>query len=206
MKGLSWGLDCDAMRHIASVTLRLALGLFILISLWSISVEAAVNQGRHRRHVVEDFAVADGSHASARTVFPILGIGGTGNKMVYPRLEIRELERRRDQFNLYLLGLQRFQQVSQDDEFSYFKIAGKCCTARYQAKADLLTGIHGRPFTAWAGVEKNPEGKMGYCRHSSNIFPTWHRPYLALIEVCDSFVSLGLAERYRKEYITMHAR
>jgi tyrosinase len=114
------------MRHMALETLRMALGLAILLSLWSTSVQAGVNQGRHRRHVVEDFTVADNNHASAKAVFPILGIGGAGNKMVYPRLEIRELERHRDQFNLYLLGLQRFQNASQDDEFSYFRIAGRC--------------------------------------------------------------------------------
>jgi tyrosinase len=194
------------MRHTAIGTVKMAVGFLILISVWATSAQAGVNQGRHRRHIVEDFTFPDNNHASAGTVFPILGIGGAGKKMAYPRLEIRELERSRDQFNLYLLGLQRFQGVSQDDEFSYFRIAGRCYALRYQTRANVLTGIHGRPFTPWDGVEKNPEGKLGYCRHSSNIFPTWHRPYLALIEVRGSVASLIPADRRRKRYTTMRAR
>lgn len=42
-------------------------------------------------------------------------------------------------------------------------------------------GIHGRPFVAWDGV--NGPFKTGYCTHGSILFPTWHRPYLALFEV-----------------------
>jgi tyrosinase len=39
-------------------------------------------------------------------------------------LEIRELQRSPDQFNVYLIGLRRFQNTSQDDKLSYFQIAG----------------------------------------------------------------------------------
>lgn len=47
-----------------------------------------------------------------------------------------------------------------------------------------LTGIHGRPYKAWDGVGIGPPGSGGgYCPHGSNLFPTWHRPYLALMEV-----------------------
>jgi tyrosinase len=35
------------------------------------------------------------------------------------------LERNKDQFNVYLLGLQRLQNIAQNDKFSYYQIAGK---------------------------------------------------------------------------------
>jgi tyrosinase len=46
------------------------------------------------------------------------------------------------------------------------------------------TGIHGRPYQSWDG--SNGAGGVhydtGYCAHDSVLFPTWHRPYLALFE------------------------
>jgi Common central domain of tyrosinase len=48
-------------------------------------------------------------------------------------------------------------------------------------------GIHGEPFISWDdvnGVDNPTFG--GYCTHSSILFLTWHRPYLALYEVCVS--------------------
>ncbi len=45
------------------------------------------------------------------------------------------------------------------------------------------------PFKAWDGVNvgtdwaTDPNGFGGYCTHSSVLFATWHRPYLALFEV-----------------------
>lgn len=41
-------------------------------------------------------------------------------------------------------------------------------------------GIHGYPYRSWDGV--NGQFTTGYCSHGSPIFPTWHRPYLALFE------------------------
>jgi len=58
--------------------------------------------------------------------FPILGVTGVEDSGIYPRREIRDLEANDpDQWNIYLLGLQRFQSVHQDDKLSYFQIAGK---------------------------------------------------------------------------------
>jgi hypothetical protein len=48
----------------------------------------------------------------------------------------------------------------------------------------LDLGIHGVPFVTWNGVGPAAGASMsGYCPHSSVLFPTWHRPYLALYEV-----------------------
>jgi tyrosinase len=45
------------------------------------------------------------------------------------------------------------------------------------------------PFVTWDGVNPTPGNEnTGYCTHSSILFPTWHRAYLALFEVCQSKV------------------
>ncbi|KAF2639969.1 Di-copper centre-containing protein [Massarina eburnea CBS 473.64] len=117
-----------------------------------------------------EFPSLDGNQQGG--IFSVLGIAGLGDPndtTVYPRLEIRQLEKNTVQWNVFLLGLQRFQNVSQEDKLSYFQIAG----------------IHGRPWVAWDGVEGDPDEKSqhnGYCQHGNTMFPTWHRPYLALFE------------------------
>lgn len=86
------------------------------------------------------------------------------NGNVPQRLEIRQLRKNNAQWNLYLLALNRFQQMDQSDIRSYYQ----------------LSGIHGRPFTEWDGVPLVQD--MGYCSHTSNLFATWHRPYVAAFE------------------------
>jgi tyrosinase len=61
----------------------------------------------------------------------------------------------------------------------------------------LPTGIHGLPKSPWDGVEvqtKEPGDRQqsGYCTHGSILFPTWHRPYLAMIEVSLGYSNLDL--------------
>ncbi|KAK0283610.1 hypothetical protein LTR35_006069 [Friedmanniomyces endolithicus] len=86
---------------------------------------------------------------------------------IQPRLEIRQLEQNVDQWNIYLLGLARFQATNQSDKLSYYQIAG----------------IHGRPYSSWDGAGPAPDVySPGYCAHVSNVFLTWHRPYLLLFE------------------------
>ena len=78
-----------------------------------------------------------------------------------------QLELTTDQWNIFLLGLHRFQQTDQSDLISYYQIAG----------------IHGRPYVAWDNVPaaEGVDGP-GYCTHLLNLFLTWHRAYLALFE------------------------
>jgi hypothetical protein len=59
------------------------------------------------------------------SVFPVLGVRGLGVDTIHPRLEIRELQRNKDQLNVYLLGLQRMQNMAQDDKLSYYQVAGE---------------------------------------------------------------------------------
>ncbi|KAF2822336.1 Di-copper centre-containing protein [Ophiobolus disseminans] len=118
--------------------------------------------------------------------------GATGG--VFPRLEIRELQRAGgEMWNLFLLALTEFQAMDQKTIDSYFQIAG----------------IHGMPWTSWDGVEgrledkeledgtviqKNPD--MGYCPHFQVLFGTWHRPYLVLFEQKLQSVAKAIANNF----------
>lgn len=105
------------------------------------------------------------------STYGITGIQtGKGSDGSVPyRLEIRQLQQNADQWNLYLLALDSLQtQPAQTEMLSHYQIAG----------------IHGRPYISWDGVQATAgDQNSGYCTHSSILFPTWHRPYLALYEV-----------------------
>ncbi|MCJ1361156.1 hypothetical protein MMC16_000253 [Acarospora aff. strigata] len=80
------------------------------------------------------------------------------------RQEISSFQNSGPAFDLYILSFQRFVQQNNTNLLSYYQVAG----------------IHGQPYVAWDGV--NGPYKTGYCTHGSILFPTWHRPYLALFE------------------------
>lgn len=46
-----------------------------------------------------------------------------------------------------------------------------------------IEGIHGLPYVPWDEAEVPIYPGKGYCTHGSNLFPTWHRAYVALFEV-----------------------
>lgn len=102
-------------------------------------------------------------------------------------------------FDLYILSLQQFQQQNQSALLSYYQVGGNAPLVL--SSVWLLTndeGIHGRPYIAWDGVQG--PFQAGYCTHSSILFPTWHRPYMALFEVefqsfAQSLISLIDAEQ-----------
>lgn len=52
----------------------------------------------------------------------VTGITGLGTPA---RLEIRQLEQNTDQWNLYLLGLDRMMKVNESEKLSYYQIAGQ---------------------------------------------------------------------------------
>ncbi|KAF1994001.1 Di-copper centre-containing protein [Amniculicola lignicola CBS 123094] len=82
------------------------------------------------------------------------------------RKEIRELKKNADQWNLYLLGMERFQAKSHSDRLSYYQIAG----------------IHGKPYISWNPANTALVNRNGYCPHAQTLFGSWHRPYLAIFE------------------------
>ncbi|KAH6633327.1 common central domain of tyrosinase-domain-containing protein [Boeremia exigua] len=110
--------------------------------------------------------------------FSVVGVQGTG---VHPRQELRELEKDTETWNIFLQAFARFQAMDQGEKVSYYKIAG----------------IHGVPFGQWDGVT-GVEGQemMGYCPHASNMFGSWHRPYLALFEQILHDRAIEIAKEY----------
>lgn len=60
------------------------------------------------------------TNASGVTV--VTGITGTSPQ---PRLEIRQLEKNADQWNIYLLGLTRYMRTNETEKLSYYQIAGE---------------------------------------------------------------------------------
>lgn len=90
-------------------------------------------------------------------------VGASGSTQ--PRLEIRQLEQDADQWNLFMLAMQAFQNTDHNDVMSYYQLAG----------------IHGMPYQPWNGVQGSNHN-TGYCPHSSPLFICWHRPYVAAWE------------------------
>jgi len=136
----------------------------------------------------ESGAAATNANIAARQggTFAITGVQGSG---VQPRLEMRELARADpDQWNMLILAFDRMQKVPQGDLLSYYQIAG----------------IHGRPLRPWDGVNGVPGANNGYCTHISNLFPTWHRPYLSLFEVRALVESGGLCDLTVYDFLTNH--
>jgi len=93
------------------------------------------------------------------------------------RQNINDLVNSTPSWDLYILALQRFQNTSATDPVSYFQVAS----------------IHGYPNRPWDGVDGAGSG-VGFCMHSSVLFPLWHRPYLALYEVGCSHTSQAKAD------------
>lgn len=93
------------------------------------------------------------------------------------RLEIDDFLLDTELANLYFLAMASYMgEEAARSPFSYFEISG----------------IHGQPNRPWDGqpqssewVPNTPNGdarKYSYCAHSSLVFPTWHRAYLAQFE------------------------
>lgn len=110
-------------------------------------------------------------HSKMANYFSVTGVrDGINGEIVPIRQEIRTLQSSNpDMFNLYLLGMRRMQSLPKTDKLSWFQISG----------------IHGRPYAPWDGV-KGVGNAAGYCTHSSILFLTWHRPYLALFEASNT--------------------
>ncbi|CAN9091655.1 unnamed protein product [Alternaria sp. RS040] len=89
-----------------------------------------------------------------------------GGNTAAPRLELRTLARNADQWNLYLLGMERFMAKDKNDRLSYYQVSG----------------VHGRPFQSWNNFPTPLMNQAGFCPHAQALFGSWHRPYLAIYE------------------------
>ncbi|KIJ67237.1 hypothetical protein HYDPIDRAFT_25708 [Hydnomerulius pinastri MD-312] len=126
--------------------------------------------------------------------YPIVGRRNTGG--VFDRISIEDMQKNEpQQLTLFVLGYAAIQGKSIDPTVlfpgveipatSYFEIAG----------------IHGKPYHEYPGDRKTAEERAsdysatdrkdtlpipsrfgGYCNHGSVSFPTWHRPYVMLVE------------------------
>ncbi|KAH7132594.1 hypothetical protein B0J11DRAFT_601212 [Dendryphion nanum] len=101
---------------------------------------------------------------------------------VHPRLEIRELQKTGDMWNLFLLALTEFEAMNQNEIDSYYQIAG----------------IHGQPWQNWDGVNTihSPPLPRGYCPHGELLFLQWHRPYISLFEQKLQSIAIGIANQF----------
>ncbi|KAI8994151.1 tyrosinase [Trametes punicea] len=83
------------------------------------------------------------------------------------RLEINDFVKNEEMFSLYIQALDTMYRSGQEQIISFFQIGG----------------IHGLPYVAWDGAgADDPAETSGYCTHGCVLFPTWHRPYVALFE------------------------
>jgi tyrosinase len=116
--------------------------LFAFLAL--LQFTAAIQHGthhQHARHSADDIVAAQlddiTGELSRRQQQPgftaITGVceGETNNAGVCssgrtsaPRLEIRDLQQNEDQWNLYLLGMERFKAKDKNDKLSYYAVVG----------------------------------------------------------------------------------
>ncbi|KAG9009286.1 hypothetical protein FRB90_008451 [Tulasnella sp. 427] len=100
-----------------------------------------------------------------------------------PRLEINDLVNNEKHFSLFIQALQRMYATSQSKSESHFQ----------------LGGIHGIPVIPWEGAGSRPVAGTrfgGYCTHGTVLFPTWHRPYLAIYEQILNKHATDIAQTY----------
>ncbi|EPS96866.1 hypothetical protein FOMPIDRAFT_1018575 [Fomitopsis schrenkii] len=100
------------------------------------------------------------------------------------RLEFRDLVKDKKMFSLYVQALDVIFKEPFDNDFSW----------------PAIGGIHGMPYVRWgdSGPVNPPGGDTfgGYCTHGSVLFPTWHRPYVALFEQSMQAAALRIAAQY----------
>lgn len=134
------------------------------------------------------------------------------------RKEIDELIKDADCFNLYLLALIDLQRLPDTPEEHYYGTR----RPRWDAPFSYfqIAGIHGKPFSPWDGVTQEslgirkhqgedavhePSVQAGYCSHSSDLFPTWHRAYLAMYEQSVFLQMISIAKvfppQHQKKYL-----
>ncbi|KAM0259626.1 hypothetical protein ACHAQJ_003205 [Trichoderma viride] len=138
---------------------------FLFLVVWALDFIISLVSAQDYDFGVDLVSLTRRQDPSAPIVVSRLPLAANGS--IPLRLEIRDIKADKYKWDLYVLALSMFQSVSQDDPLSYYQIAG----------------IHGVPFSTWNDVGPVAgASQSGYCPHSSVLFPTWHRPYLALYE------------------------
>ncbi|KAJ7203688.1 hypothetical protein B0H12DRAFT_478410 [Mycena haematopus] len=100
------------------------------------------------------------------------------------RLEINSFVKQTAQFSLFVQALRAIYSDDQNNLTSYFQLAG----------------IHGMPYAIWnesGATSMTPTSTFGgYCTHGTVLFPTWHRPYVALFEQIIQQRAAAIAQTY----------
>jgi tyrosinase len=116
--------------------------------------------------------------------------GGATQGAVAPnRLEINDLIKNEQQFSLYIQALSKLPPaVPSPNGFIDLHTAIMAAAPQRDPLSHFgISGIHGLPYVSWEGAGGNRpvQGSRwsGYCTHGNVLFPTWHRPYVALYEV-----------------------
>ena len=109
----------------AAITSIRVFQLLLLVASFCSTTNSKIIQAHRRKHVITSLHSHIRRQDLGSGIYPVLGVRGAGLNNTAPRLEIRELQRNPDLFNIYLLGLQRWQNTSQDEKFSYFQVAGQ---------------------------------------------------------------------------------
>lgn len=106
--------------------------LFLGVAVFTIphSAHAGPLSARKAPHKVEPLSRRQDT---SNPQFVTTGVMNNGSG-VQPRLELRELAQDADSWNLYLLGLQRFMNVDENDQLSYYQIMGMAQTAMLAGK------------------------------------------------------------------------
>ncbi|ETS85736.1 hypothetical protein PFICI_03761 [Pestalotiopsis fici W106-1] len=114
----------------------------------------------------------------------VIGLSKAGGFL--PRIDIDQMiVNQPDTFNLFCLAMVELKSAPPSDWMGYYQIAG----------------IHGLPTQVWdneTGVDKKGQASngQGYCPHGDEKFPTWHRPYIAMLEQTVYLKMLDIAEQF----------
>ncbi|KAJ3034944.1 hypothetical protein HDV00_004522 [Rhizophlyctis rosea] len=86
---------------------------------------------------------------------------------------------------LFLLAFHNIKARESDNPKSYYRIAG----------------IHGWPLRPWPSTDKSKEPHHIWCHHGRTTFPTWHRPYMQVLEQEIQAEAKALAKSWGNEWI-----
>jgi tyrosinase len=115
-------------------TPRGALGMLFTLFVLLQAVVATQHHAHHPAH--RSPAARDAHIQETRAILKEradnIAIQGATDNGQYPRLEIRELQKNEEQWNLYLLAMESFKAKPMTDPMSWYQIAGKnyigiCC-------------------------------------------------------------------------------
>lgn len=164
------------------------------------SYDYGIDKSRILKRQTSNFYAITGIHT---------GSGPDGSAPI--RQEIRKLQQDNTTWTLYILGLDMLQYTNQTEMLSWYQIAGILLFAVGRQLLIEFIGIHGRPYQPFDGVQPTSGNQEnGYCTHVSILFPTWHRPYLALYEqvlygMIQQIAQLWPAGAIKDEYVAAAA-